>query len=333
MQKPTRFGCLTASERMFLGGNGSGKGAQPVAPWHIPSNWYPVNLPSAPSGAPTYAQCQTLLNNLAPRFAELVILYSTMLPLVYRSVQSGSSGSSVGVNGISGNLGTALPFTPQESVPIDVVNSNPALTYDLASRLAYQTAKMFDNELLAQYAGFSNTVKGTAATALTQAVVSQAMAEIGNTGEPQFLIVSPATAYAMATPTGAYPYTNTFPSVTAGQFSDLSTCWDPAFNTLTPKQTLRILCSDQVTVTSSTYQQNVLITPSALALVTADAPAANTTTTYQVTSVARDPETGNPQLSLELSITNTGNGNQTVQVNVLYVPLVINPANGVNILA
>src|SRR5579875_2203233 len=148
MAKPTRLTELSVRNARLGGVPITNKGGQPLWPGRVPSNWYPVNQPSASNGTPSNADCQTLLNTLAPLVAKLTIDQSLMLPLVYRTVQPGVTPASntFTVNGQSATATSLFDgdWNLSETVPVDVINKNPALAFDLALRLAAQTANRID---------------------------------------------------------------------------------------------------------------------------------------------------------------------------------------------
>lgn len=340
MAYPTGLTRLTARNIRVGGVPDSTKGAQPVFPGRVPSNWYPVNLPSASNGTPQNADCRTLLNTLAPLVADLTVQMSVFLALSYRQVQTVAPGGTFSLNGATKTAYSALDqsgsaYQCYESVPVDVVNKNPSLGYDLAVRLAAQAAYRIDKDLANLYGQFNtNSVVGTAGSgAVSSANLTAAAADLAGTGEPIFLVVNPTTTTSIA----AAQFVSDYPAMPGTGFV-------LALSALgaTP---VRVFGSPAVSVTAggTTTTNNLMFTPSAMAYVTADLgtllgatsgnwPSALTSVVPQVaTSVSKDPETGNPQLVMQLAIGNSGSGNQNVYVNWLRGPLIINNAHGVQV--
>jgi hypothetical protein len=337
MGKSTHFSHSSSQFARLGGVPVSQKGAQDIQPNGVPSNWYPVNLPSATAGTPQNSDCLKLLNSLAPLVAKLTIQQSVALALAYRTVQSSVAlGGNMTVNGVTAASTTFIDagLKVGEQVAVDVVNKNPALTYDLAVRLGRMAAYELDAALLALYASASATTVGTAATTPTNTVVKSAIAELPVTGEPIFGLFLPATLTAMQSGSDLLP----------GAYQSLQndlpcmggvTGTAPAAN----GRMIRYLASENVVASSGNH--NLALLPSFWALATADmgsniasaSLAFLTGTTQVVTSTALDPEFGTPQLALQLIISNTGTGVQTVYVNTQYAALAVNPANAVNILS
>lgn len=349
MPYPTGLTRLTARNIRVGGVPDSTKGAQQVFPGRVPSNWYPVNLPSASNGTPTNADCRTLLNTLAPLVADLTVQQSVFLALSYRTVQTGVSPSAAQVAFTVNNVNSATTGGVQgkslfdrnvnlsESVAVDVVNKNPALGYDLAVRLAQQLAFQIDkNYLVSLYGQFTNSAVTASAGdgSITEANLATAIGELTLTGEPLFLVVqgNPAdTVMSLASIAGTFLSDN--PAMSGNGF-----CFVQTAAGTTP---VRIIGSTAIVQTSgsTTTQHNILITPSALAFATADL---GTVTGYNpsispsgyvqyATSISKDPETGTPQLAIQLVVGNTGSGNQSVYANFLGAGIVINPGRGVDV--
>jgi len=346
MSKSTHLTALSVEHSLRLGGlKGSLKGAQPVWPGLVPTNWYPQNLPAATNGTPTNADCQNLLNALAPLVARLTIQQSLMLGLVYRTVQPGvvpsGDGSTFTVNGATAT-GISSQFdranAPCESVAVDVVNKNPSLLFDLAIRLATQTAIQIDQTLLGNlYSGFSNAAVGTAQTTPTGSTLASAVTALaGTAGEPLFGVFAPGVLSAAATAGDA---TVEPPLGSPGRA--LCSLWTTGIGTSSVRL-VRLFSSVFVPVTgvATQTQHNQLFTPSAMAYATTDL---GTTLGYQAgvsytpptgviltaTSTHNDPETATPQLCLQLVIGNTGAGAQAVYVNYLGAPVLVNPSHGI----
>ena len=166
---------------------------------------------------------------------------------------------------------------------------------------------------------------GTAATTPTAANLATQINALPNTGEPILGIFTPATV-------AAYLAAN--PSQTANNGSQ------PIIVPTGANKPIRLLASDNVTVSAGNH--NVVMTPSALAFVSADlgsvtgaAPAITPSGTVQIrASNFFDVEFGTqPQLSLQLVCGNTGSGVQTVYVNLLGNVIAINTGNGAVVLS
>ncbi len=336
MGKSTHLTHLTSQFARLGGVAISHKGAQDIQPNGVPSNWYPVNLPATTAGTPSQADCLKLLNSLAPLVAKLTIQQSVALALAYRTVQPAIAlGGNMTVNGVTAASTTFIDQSLKvgEQVAVDVVNRNASLTYDLAVRLGRMAAYELDAALLALYGSATGTTVGTAATTPTNTVVKAGIANLPVTGEPVFGLFLPATLTAMQG-------SNLLPGAYQSLANDLPcmggvTGTAPAAN----GRQIRYLASENVVAASGNH--NLAILPSFWALATADMGSniANASlaflagNTQVVTSTALDPEFGTPQLALQLIISNTGSGVQTVYVNAQYAALAVNPANAVNILS
>lgn len=349
MAKPTHLTRLTAQALRVGGVSSSIKGAQPVFPGRVSSNWYPVNLPAATNGTPTNADCLTLLNTLRPILADLVVQQSVLLALSYRTVQPGvavTSSAVFTVNGVAQGGTTESLFDANtnisESVPVDVVNKNPTLAYDLAVRLAQRIAYEIDLTIGAVAygsAGFSqtNTALGTwQSGAITSTQITAGIADVKGAGEPIFLVVGTCGAAGGYTnPTVAADGTLFTWDVTGEMGPGFSFVGNPTANT----PLVRVLGSPAIHTggVGTPGPANLLLTPSAMAWASADmgnvtggSPAITPSGTVQyATSISKDPETGTPQMALQLVIGNTGSGNQAVYVNYLGIAICINPAHGV----
>lgn len=349
-QRPTNFGNMAARSHYQGGVSASGtlglKGGQPLQPARNPSNWYPVNLPAA-AGTPTDSQCKFLVSELAQFVAEEVIRQSVMLPLVYRYVQTNVTipAASVTATLPNGATGTGAMVASGsydgfgEAVPVDVVIKNPALTYDLGVRLAAQLAQFFDSKLLSLSASWTPAFVGVSGTPITRAVITSGIAAVPNTGEPLFLVTNPAAFAAMTIP-AAYPALPTFiDAATEVEFNPHTFEFPNAPGVLGAAQQLpRVFSSPMVPTGPPVLNQ--LFTPSGLALVTFDigsnlsmltgiTPPALSGNGQIATSVARDPQTGQAQLVVQVCMGNTGSGVQTVYLNAGYAPVCAVPANGV----
>ena len=326
MSKPTHLSHAVVQHVLRVGGVGAhALGGQGVTADRIPNNWYPVNLPKASAGTPQNSDVATLLGNLSKLVAMLTIQQSVFLANSYRTVQTGVvPGGTFTLNGVTSGAITTMfdqNIAIKEAVAVDVVNKNPALTYDLALRLSIATAKQIDTIIASKYASLTGAAAvGTAGTTPTAANLTTQINALTNTGEPILGIFTPATVAA---------YLTANPSQTANNGSQ------PLIVPTSANKAIRLLASDNIAV--STGNRNIVMTPSAFAFVSADlgtnqgsAPVIVPTGTVAISaSNFFDPEFGTqPQLSLQLVCGNTGSGAQTVYVNFLGTSLAVNPANG-----
>lgn len=351
MSKSTHLSSATVQNELRIGGvTASGLGGQPVALARVPTNWFPVNLPIASAATPQNSDCLTLLNALAKLVPLMTIQQSVVLANCYRTVQSGVvAGGTFTVNSIASATVTSWfdqSISIKETVPVDTINKNPTLTYDLALRLAVKAAAQIDKQLLALYAGFTSiSAIGTQATTPTPANLATQIALLPVTGEPIFGAFTSqlgqtsstlATVSTIAAMLGAV--------VGVGDQSDQNGN-APIFLPTTAARPIRLLASDNVkfTGTTTTTSHNVLWLPSGLAFATADQGTSlgsgggvnpNSGANQSIVGgTYRDPETATPQLSLQFVIGNTGGGAQAVYVNCLGAGIVINVANGAVIIA
>lgn len=332
MSKDTHLNFLNVGTDLRIG-RVRGYAGQSVLPGRVPSNWYPRNPPLATAGTPLASDINALLDSLSPLVAYLTIQQSVFLSLAYRAVQAGVlSGGTFTVGGVvsaAANSFFDANINVSEPVAVDVVNKNPTLAFDLALRLATLAALQIDKQIAALYASFTATVVGTGNTAPTAANFVTAIGELPNSGEPIFACVIPAsvaTIFSSGVPlTGLQTFYN-------GQAPIIG---------VGATRSLHMLASDAVAVTASTTRHNLLIQPSAFGYGSADlggvtgaAPAITPSgTLFTRPSVYRDPEFGTPQLVLQLVVGNTGSGVQTIYVNVLGAPVVLDVTKGVVVLS
>lgn len=330
MGKSTHLSSANVAKMLRVGGVGAhALGGQSVTPDRVPNNWYPVNLPSATAATPQNSDCSTLLDNLSSLVALLTIQESVILANVYRTMQTGVVAAGTfsltppGQSTVTSAATTSWfdqNINVSEAVAVDVVNRNPALTYDLALRLAIKAGQQIDKQLAAKYASLTVATVGTAGTAPTAANIATQINALPNTGEPIFGHFLSAT---LAT------YFGTYPNQTQNNGSA------PYVTPTGANKQIRLLASDQIT--AATGNRNLVMTPSAMAFVSADqgnslgsAPVINPSGT-QIIRAANfyDVEFGTqPQLGLQLVIGNTFSGAQTVYLNCLGAAIVTNPANG-----
>lgn len=332
MDKATHLDYLSVRGDLRIGRVG-GNAGQSVLQGRVPNNWYPRNPPIASNGAPLSSDIIALLNSLSPLVAYLTIQQSVFLALSYRAFQAGvASGGTFTIDGVTSAAASSFfdaNISVSEPVAVDVVNKNPTLAYDLALRLATLTALQIDKQIAALYASFTAAAVGTGNTAPTAANFATAIGELPNSGEPIFGVVVPAsvaTMFSSGVPTTGLQtmYNGQAPIISVGA-----------------SRTLHLLASEAVAVTASTTRHNLLITPSAFGYATSDlgtvtgaAPAITPSgTLFTRPSIYRDPEFGTPQLDLQLVVGNTGSGAQTVYVNVLGAPVVLDVTKGVVVLS
>jgi hypothetical protein len=332
MDKATHLNFLNVGNDLRTG-RVRGQAGQSVLQGRVPSNWYPRNPPIATAATPQASDINALLDSLSPLVAYLTIQQSVALALAYRTVQPGViSGGTFTVGGVvsaAANSFFDANINVSEPVAVDVVNKNPTLAYDLALRLATQAAIQIDTLFFALYASFTNASVGTGNTPPTAANFATAIGELPNTGEPIFALVrslSVATIFSSGIPlTGQKTFYNgTAPIVGVGA-----------------TRPMHLIATDEVAVTASTTRHNLLVLPSAfgygsadLGSVTGVAPAITPSGTLFIRpSIYRDPEFGTPQLAMQLVVGNTGTGVQTIYVNVLGAPVVLDVTKGVQVLS
>jgi hypothetical protein len=304
-------------------------------------NYYPLSAyPAASAGTPQTVQCQTLCRLLAKRVAQQSVCRSTAHRFAFRaligSVTYGggvfSPASAGPFNGV--NLALSNILIASETVPVDVVLDNPSLIAALADRLGSTLAFGLDAELLAQYPSFiSNPIQGTAGTALTDAVIRAAIAQIGATGEPIILCVSPRQYQASNFDTSGSGDSSSLlrdgapwidvasaPAVIAGGASPAP---QPLGCTIVPSPAV------PTTGSTPTTTHNFMFTPSAIGLVSGQMADVNEvlaagTANAQVTASFQN-------LAISVFVNNTGAGNQTVYAAALFGVGALNTARGVQV--
>jgi hypothetical protein len=326
MSKSTHFGTATVTNELRIGGTSvgvAGRGGQPVAAARVPTNWYPTNLPAATLGAPQNSDCLALIGALAKLVPLLAIQQSVILANSYRVVQSAVvAGGTFSVNAIASPATTSWfdqNISVKEIVPIDVVNKNPTLLFDLAMRLAIKTGAQCDKQLAALYASLTIASVGASGTTPTAANLTTQINLVPNTGEPIIGFFNPATL-------AAYLAANPSQTLSNGSL--------PVVTPSGANKAIRLLASDQIAVATS--NKNFVATPSTFVFASADqglstgsgGGIAPSGTLSVIGGTYRDPETATPQLTLQFVIGNTGSGVQTVYVNCLGAAICINPGNG-----
>lgn len=280
-------------------------------------------LPPAASGAPTIADCTALVRALAKHMAHLTLAAASASRVVYKatypSSQHGAQLYLTSTGAISTSSGTNLgtsetEYTATEAVPVDVVNSNPALQRDLAWRLAHKLGRALDASIVALYSGMvSLPPVGTAGTNLSTANLDTLVANLGGTGQPIFLLIHPGQLMALAA------------TVSSGNVV-VPELWQGGgwrYNGM------RLVPCDQILRMGSSpvTTNNIALVPSAIALVSEQQAETNDATNAQCLSTWTPIMDGaQPQLSVLVKINNTGSGNQTVTASVKSRVVIANSA-------
>ena len=167
-----------------------GNPSQSLTPETNPAIAYTA-YPGSPSGTPTIAQCEALVQALAATLAQRAWLYSVVLGNSFASTVTGqSSGATVTVNGNTGTLAALTNVT--EAVPVDLVSANSALENSLASRLAWQAAKLIDGALTGVYPNFNiNSPVGSPGSVLTSSALDAVISGLAGNGEPMTVVINP----------------------------------------------------------------------------------------------------------------------------------------------
>lgn len=346
MGKSTHLPNLTSN---YVRVGGAGKhllGGQPIPPPRVPSNWYPNKLPAASAGTPQNSDVATLLDSLSPLVAMLTIQQSVFLANVYRTVQVGVvAGGTFKVNSVASATTTSWfdqSISISEAVAVDVVNKNPALTYDLALRLATQAARQIDKQIAAVYAGFTTIAAvGAQGTTPSAANLVTQINALPNTGEPVLGVFNSQ----IAKTTSSFQTSSVLSALLVLLAEQVGYGSETAHNAHAPlfnvgaNKLIRLMASDNVAMTGTTTQtsQNLVFLPSGLAFASADQGtstgsgggiAPSGTVAIRASNWFDTEYANQPQLSLQLVCGNTGSGVQTVYVNCLGAGICINAGNG-----
>lgn len=270
------------------------------------TEFYPNGFPAVTAATPTIADCTTLVNNLAPLLAKAVIEKSTVLRNSFRATFSGvAEASTVAIGG--GTAAISPLTTATEAVQVDVMNANPQLTADLATRLGVVTARLVDTSLVSIWAGFTaNASQGGGGSPITETVLNAAITAIGGTGEPVFLAIAIA------------DYNTFIARTTATDAGTSDVTGATYYKGMRLLPTVGIISNGSGPATI----ENIAFTPSAFGAGSLVQPLTNDATHAQATSTYQN-------FTLNIAITNTGTGVQTVTVRVVFAPVIATNARGV----